>query len=153
MSEYRNKIREAKATRKYRLSKKSEITPYIRKHLKSIRKECARLPENKWCSVAAWTILQREKVDIFREDKVWDIPQKVRQYIKEIITTDYDEDAGPLYSVQDEVVEKFNVQKDYDFVPFTNMLIKQVELIDKQIAELKSSRKQLQTAIKAVSSI
>jgi len=143
MSVYREKIAEAKATRKYRLTKTNQITPYIRKHLNSIRKQCATQPEEKWCAIAAWTILQREKVDIFRDDKIWDIPQNVRKYIKEVITTDYDEDAGPLFSFQ----------RDYDFTAFTHMLEKQVEMIDGQINELMKSKQQLQTAIKAVNDL
>lgn len=143
MSTYQQKIREAKATRKYRLTKTKQITPYIRKHLDSIRKECAKLPEDKWCAVAAWTILQREKVDIFRDDKIWDIPQNVREYIKEVITTDYNEDAGPLFSFQ----------RDYDFSSFTHILEQQVLLIDKQIEELNNSKQQLRTAIEAVNNL
>lgn len=143
MSQYQEKIREAKATRKYRLTKTSQITPYIRKHMNAIRKQCSTQPEEKWCSIAAWTILQREKVDIFRDDKIWDIPQNVREYIKAVITTDYEEDAGPLFSFQ----------KDYDFSAFTSMLEKQVELIDKQIEELNNSKQQLRTAIEAVSDL
>jgi hypothetical protein len=143
MSAYQEKIREAKATRKYRLTKTSQITPYIRKHMNAIRKQCATQPEDKWCSIAAWTILQREKVDIFRDDKVWDIPQNVRDYIKQVITTDYEEDAGPLFSFQ----------RDYDFSAFTSMLEQQVLLIDKQIEELNNSKQQLVTAIKAVSDL
>ena len=52
MSVYRDKIAQAKATRKYRLTKTKQITPYIRKHLNSIRKECSKVPEDKWCAVA-----------------------------------------------------------------------------------------------------
>ena len=143
MSLYREKIAEAKATRKYRLTKTHQITPYIRKHLDSIRKECSKLPEDKWCAVAAWTILQREKVDIFRDDKVWDIPQNVRKYIKDVITTDFNENPGPLFSFQ----------KDYDFSAFTHMLEQQVTLIDKQIEELNNSKQQLRTAIEAVNDL
>jgi len=143
MSVYQEKIAEAKATRKYRLTKTKQITPYIRKHLNSIRKRCASEPEEKWCGIAAWTILQREKVDIFRDDKIWDIPQNVRDYIKEVITTDYEDDAGPL----------FNFQRDYDFSAFTHMLEQQVLLIDNQIELLQDNKKQLHTAIEAVSNL
>jgi hypothetical protein len=142
MSAYREKIIKAKATRKYRLTKTHQITPYIRKHLSSIRKQCAKLPEDKWCSVAAWTILQREKVDIFRDDKVWDIPQKVREYIKEIITTDYEDDPGPLFSIQNDTTMNFNA--------ITDVLNLHVQLIDKQIEELNNSKQQLRTAIDAL---
>ena len=80
MSVYRDKIAQAKATRKYRLTKTKQITPYIRKHLDSIRKELrSKVHQEKWCAVAAWTILQRDKVDIFRDDKIWDIPPECTQ--------------------------------------------------------------------------
>ena len=94
MSVYRDKIAQAKATRKYRLTKTKQITPYIRKHLDSIRKECSKVPEDKWCAVAAWTILQRDKVDIFRDDKIWDY-QNV-QIHQQTIVSDFNEDPGPL---------------------------------------------------------
>ena len=142
MSAYQEKIREAKATRKYRLTSTKRITPHIRKHLKSIRKQCAKLPEDKWCAVAAWTILQKDKVDIFRDDKVWDIPQPVREYIKEMISTDYDEDPGPLFSIQNDTTMNFNA--------ITDVLNLQVQLIDKQIEELNNSKQQLRTAIDAL---
>lgn len=143
MSLYREKIAEAKATRKYRLSKTNQIAPYIRKHLDSIRKECSKLPEREWCAVAAWTILQREKVDIFRDDKIWDVPQGVRKYLKKQIISDFDENPGPLFSFQ----------RDYDFSAFTHMLEQQVILIDKQIEELNNSKQQLRTAIEAVNEL
>jgi|TARA_B100000424_G_C22799384_1_gene428844 hypothetical protein len=143
MSVYRDKIAQAKATRKYRLTKTKQITPYIRKHLNSIRKECAKVPEDKWCAVAAWTILQRDKVDIFRDDKIWDIPQNVRKYIKQTIVSDFNEDPGPLFSFE----------KTQNFDNITSVLEKQVEMIDGQINELMRSKQQVQNAIKAVNDI
>jgi len=142
MSAYREKIIKAKATRKYRLTKTHQITPYIRKHLSSIRKQCAKLPEDKWCSVAAWTILQRDKVDIFRDDKVWDIPQKVREYIKEIITTDYEYYPGAL--------DRIHNVSSLNFCAIKDVLNLHVQLIDKQIEELNNSKQQLRTAIDAL---
>ena len=143
MSIYRDKIAQAKATRKYRLSTTKQISPYIRKHLDSIRKECSKVSEDKWCAVAAWTILQRDKVDIFRDDKIWDIPQNVRKYIKQTIISDFNEDPGPLFSFE----------KTQDFSEFTSILEKQVEMIDGQINELMRSKQQVQNAIKAVNDI
>ena len=70
------------------------------------------------CS-CAWTILLRDKVDIFRDDKIWDIPQNVRKYIKQTIVSDFNEDQ-----------DSFSFEKTQNFDNITSVLEKQVEMID-----------------------